>query len=214
MVSTHVLGDVFPPGVTARPAPRHCMPIAEETIKPYSIQLPRQGRAVEQAGRGKPPDHHSAEWLDRNGPPLQRSAGGDDRYFAWGTGAAGGAGASAGRPGSGAGLALKPATGGAGAAASVSRSSGTGAGAAPAEGRVGVGNGGVCAPSSVGDGAAAEAETGGRAASLALVRACAAPSAGCRTTLTADDAAGAAPVFGGSNTVTAILPLSVLTTKL
>jgi hypothetical protein len=191
------------------------MPIAEETIKPYSIQLPRQARAAEQAGRGRPRHRHSAEWLDRNGPPLLRSAGGDDRYFAWGTGAAGGAAASAGRPGSGAGLAFEPATGGAGAAAWVSRGSGTGAGAAPAEGRVGVGNGGVCAPSSVGDGAAAEAETGGRAASLAPARAgTAPPSAGCRTTLTADDAAGAAPVFGGPNTVTAILPLSVLTTKL
>jgi hypothetical protein len=149
-------------------------------------------------------------------PPVPGALGrGNDRYFACGIGGAAGAGVSAGGPGSAAGLAFDPVASGARAAAPDARGSGVPAGAAPAEDRVGIGNGGVCAPSSVGDGAAAEAETGGRAASLALVRDCTAPpSAGCRTTLTADDAAGAAPVFAGPTTMTAMLALSVLTTKL
>jgi hypothetical protein len=142
----------------------------------------------------------------------------DKRYFAGaggngGVGAAGGEEASAaGRPGSGAGLGFEPGAGGVGAAAaSDCRSSGTGAGGAPDEGRAGVGNEGSSVRSTAGEGAAVEAETCGLARSSAAPRARAAPSAGCRTTLGADDA-GVAP--GGPSTVSAMLPLSVFRTKL
>lgn len=162
----------------------------------------------------------SANDLHPNGSTAAAAAGAigrrcDNRYFAFGIGAAGGGGVTAGPPGCGAGLAVAPNTGGAGAATWDSRGSGTGAGAPLEEGCAGVGTGGACAPSGVAGGAAVEAETRGRARSSAPPRACdMPPSPGCRPTLTADDAAGAAPVLGGPSTVTAIVPLSVLTTKL
>jgi len=139
----------------------------------------------------------------------------DRAYFAGGgdeggVGAAGGEEASLGCPGSGAGGGFEPGAGGIGAAASDCRSSGTGAGGAPDEGRAGVGNEGPSARSATGEGAAVEAETCGRAKPWSAPG----PSAGFRTTLGADDAATAAVAPGGPSTVSAMLPLSVFSTKL